>query len=342
MTPRRITKRITLADVAREAGVSVQTASHVLADNRTVRLPEQTRQRVRDAAHKVGYRPNRLAQAMKNGKTRMVGVWMPVDRPNISLLQFLQAINSSAHGDNYDLMITGLDGSMAYSGEGRRPHVWPVDGIVSLDAGKAIRAFREDPQNDDIPVAILGLEEYPNSDRVSWDLVEAAREVTNRLIARGCKSIVHVSLDWVLEGFPREQRRRGYTEAMLEAGLEPRFVPVKGESSHPAESAVEEYIQSHGCPDGIFGFTDSLAIGAARAVLNAGRSVPEDCLVWGFGNYPESPDYRIPISTIALPVREVVDQAWAWLLERIERPIEENRLALIPMELIERQSSNRS
>jgi len=305
----------------------------------TVRLPERTRQRVRDAAQKVGYRANRLAQAMKRGRTRMVSVWMPVDRPNLSYLRFLQAISAHARADGYDLMITALDATTALTTEGKTPYVWPVDGMLSLDAGKAIGGFREDPQNDSIPVAIFGLEQFHNTDSVAWDVMGAAREVTERMIARGHRNVVHVTLDWILEGYPQEQRRRGYTEAMEAAGLEPRIVSVGSETSSATHAAVLEWLDRHPKTDAFFGFTDTLAIGAARAVLSRGLRIPEDCMIWGFGDYPEAEDYRVPISSLRTPIVEVVAQAWAWLMERIENQGTDSRLTVLPMELVERESS---
>ncbi len=331
--------RITLTDVAREAGVSVQTASHVLAENLTVRLPEATRQRVKAAAAKVGYRPNRLAQAMKKGKTNVVGVWMPLDRPVVSYLRFLQAINSLARKSDFELMITGLDASMAYAAEGRLPHLWPVDGIIALDAGKAMTAFREDPRNLSTPIAVLGNEKFENSDSVSWDLVGGSKAATNRAIQLGCRDIVHVSLDWVLRDFPDENRRCGYEQAMLDAGLEPKFISVPAESSTAAAQSVGEYLTANPTPDAVFGFTDTIAIGAARAILAAGRQIPKECRIWGYGDFPESADYRIPISTMRIPIEEVTKQAWDWLMERFENPEQKSRAAEIPLEFIEREST---
>ncbi len=332
-----MSKRTTLADVAREAGVSVQTASHVLADNRTVRLPEATRERVRAAAQRVGYRPNRLAQAMRRGKTGLVGVWMPVDRPTPTYQRFLQAISARAREGGVELLITGLDSSMAYGAEGKAPTAWPVDGLIALDAGRAMTRFREDPANDGTPLAIIGLEQFANSDSVAWDLLGGAREAVARMIRAGARRPVHVTPRWVFDGYLREQRRRGYTEAVLEAGLEPRFVVVDGETSRDAEAAM----RNEDIPDAVFGFNDTYAIGAARAVLAAGAKIPDDCLVWGFGDYPEGPDFRVPISTLGVPLEAVLDRAWSWLMERIEIPSLPPRLELIPMDIIERDSSRR-
>ncbi|MBX7135458.1 MAG: LacI family transcriptional regulator [Fimbriimonadaceae bacterium] len=334
-------KRITLADVAKEAGVSVQTASHVLSENMTVRLPAATRERVQEAAAKVGYRPNRLAQAMKRGKTQMIAVWMPVDRPILTYLRFLQAINAKVRVNGYDLMIVGLDGSAAFGSEGRVPNTWPVDGIISVDAGKAIQVFRSDPSNDHIPTVILGFEEFKNSDSVTWDVAGAMREATERLIARGAKRIAMVTLDWILRDYPREMRRRGYSEAMTAAGLEVEFVPVAGESSSAATEAVTQYLDHHEAPDAFVSVTDTVAIGTVRAVTGKGIQVPGQCMVWGFGDFPESEDYRIPISSIRIPISNIVDKAWTWLSERIDDPGLASRFELLPMELIERESTFR-
>ncbi|HVT11727.1 MAG TPA: LacI family DNA-binding transcriptional regulator [Fimbriimonadaceae bacterium] len=332
-------KPVRLTDVAREAGVSVQTASHVMAGNMTVRLPESTRLRVFAAAEKVGYRPNRLAQAMKRGKTQLVSVWMPLDRPTPSYMRQLHSINTLVRADGYELMITGLDAPMAYSAVGKTPYVWPVDGLIAIDAGKAVSAFRADQRNDSIPVVVLGLEEFVNSDSVAWDVAGASKQATEKLLEMGCRNIVHVTLDWILRDYPREQRRRGYTEAMTEAGLEPSFVSVGNESSDAAETAVAAYLESNPQPDAFSAFTDSLAIGASRAILARGRSIPGDCRIVGYGDYSEARDFRVPISTLRIPIDAVMSQAWTWLKERMTNPDLPGRLAVLPMEWIEREST---
>ncbi len=331
-------KRITLADVARVAGVSVQTASHVLTGNKTVRLPEVTRQKVREAAVTVGYTPNRHAQAIRGGKTQIISIWIPVDRPQVNYLRMLHAINIKARESGYELMIAGLDRS-AFTPDAKTPISWPVDGILAIDASKAVEAYRREPSNASTPIVILGYEEFTNGDAVAWDLLGAVKGATTAMIDRGFTNIVHATTDWILADFPRERRRRGYTEAMEEAGLEPKFVGVAGDSSTLISREVAEYIVKNGLPQGFTSFTDTVAIGVARAVLQSGFSVPGDCMVWGFGNFPESEDFLVPISTLKIPIDEVIDQAWTWLMERIENPSLPSRFSEVPMEPIERQST---
>lgn len=334
-------RRITLTDVAKEAGVSVQTASHVMSGNQTVRLPETTRERVRQAAAKVGYQPNRLAQAMRMGRTHMVSVWLPVDLMVFTYLRMLRAISQASQRDGYDTLIVGLDSNFAYNAEGRTPFQWPVDGVLAVDAGRAARKFRENPANDTTPVVVLGMEEYHNGDAVGWDVMGSAYEVTHRLIAKGAKRIVHATLPWVMRDYPNEQRRRGYTDAMTEMGLQCEFAAIDGESSREVEILATAWLDEHGVPDAIFGFTDSMAIGFARALIAKGVKIPGQCMIWGFADYPEAEDFRIPISSIRPPVERIVEQGWTWLIDRIENNPGESRSALFPMDLIERESTQR-
>lgn len=331
--------RITLADVAKEAGVSIQTASHVLAENPTVRLPESTRERVRVAAAKLGYVPNRMAQAIRGGKTKVIGVWMPIDRATMSFLYILNHLNTHARESHYDLMIMGLDRVAGLTPEGKLPLMWPVDGIISVDAGKAVQQFKALPQNSRVPVAILGFELVEKGDSVGWRVDAGTKLATQNLIAKGCKRIVHVTLDWVLNEFPNERRRRGYAEAMTEAGLEPEFLSVAGETSPFAERAVADYLESRPVPDAFTAFTDPLAIGAGRAVLAKGARIPEDCRIWGFGNYPESNDFVVPISTFEAPYDLIVGQAWEWLMDRIDNPDIPSRFTELDLRLIDREST---
>ncbi len=94
-------------------------------------------------------------------------------------------------------------------------------------------------------------------------------------------------------------------------------------------------------PEAAFGFHDAYAIGAARTALAAGAAIPEDCLILGFGDYPQGLDFRVPISTLGIPLESSLDRAWEWLMSRIEEPHLPSRFELIQMDTIERESSRR-
>ncbi len=332
-------KRVTLADVAAIAGVSVKTVSHVLSGNPTVRLPETTRAKVREAADQVGYRANRLAQAMQSGRTDLISVWIPLERLLPVYQEYLYQLSLRAQASDKGLLVSGVGQELAYAGQGETPKSWPVDGMIVIDAGKSINSFRDDSRNNQIPLSILGFEQFTNADSVGWDVALSSYQVNKSMLDSGCKSIVHISHDWVLADYPREQRRRGYAEAMEEAGLEPVFIGVKGDSSQAAREAFGEYLESNPVPEGVSSFNDRLAIGAILALESRGCKVPQDCQVWGFGDMPESRSWPTPVSSIRTPTVEIIEQAWTWLLERIDDPSIEPRLASIAMEILPRGTS---
>ncbi|MBL8068976.1 MAG: LacI family DNA-binding transcriptional regulator [Armatimonadetes bacterium] len=339
MSPQK-PKRITLRDVAKEAGVSIQTVSHVLSGNPTVSLPESTRCKVRAAAEKVGYQPNRHAQAIRGGKTNLISVWMPVDRPIVTYMRFLKRISSLARRDGYELMVNCLQRDDALNEGGRPPTLYPVDGIVSIDSGKAIQEFRKVKGNDHIPVSILGFEQVAYGDSISWDLDGASKRAVYDLIERGARKIAHVTLDWILADFPRERRRRGYVEAMESAGLEPVLIPAAGDTSTEAAESLRAHFAKNRY-DAVFCVTDTYALAVARVLTEQGLGVPADTMVIGTGNYPEAEDYAVPISTIRLDVDAVIDQSWEWLMQRIADPTIPPRMTVLDMSVVHRASTTR-
>jgi LacI family transcriptional regulator len=331
-------KRITLKDVAREAGVSIQTVSHVLSGNPTVSLPEVTRERVRAAAEKVGYQPNRHAQAIRGGKTNLISVWMPVDRPIVTYMRYLKQISELAKRDGYELMVNCLQRNDALLEGGKPPTLYPVDGIISIDAGKAIQEFRKIKGNDHIPISILGFEQVEYGDSVAWDLDGAAKRAIYDLIERGARKIGHITPDWVISDFPRERRRRGYTQAMESSKNEPELIPCSGDTSAEVKESVIKHLSENDY-DALFCFSDIIAIGATRALLELGKKVPEDTMIIGLGDYPESADFHIPMSTIRLPIEKIIDQSWNWLIDRISDTSKSPRMTVLDMEIIHRKST---
>ncbi|MBL8047115.1 MAG: LacI family DNA-binding transcriptional regulator [Chthonomonas sp.] len=332
-------KRITLADVAKEAGVSVQTASHVMAENLTVRLPESTRQRVREAAAKLGYQPNRLARAMKTGRTNVLSLWMPVDRANPAYMVVVKYLSRFVREAGYELNIVGLSSDVAYGAERTMPTTWPVDGMIVFDAGRAVRIFREDPMNQRIPTVIIGLEEFENCDTCAWDVAGGVRGVVQGLISQGRKRIAYLAPRWVLEDYPNEQRRTGYRTALETVKRPELLIPTTGESTHEAELAIRDFLAHNDPPDAIFGFLDPLALGAVRELDRQGIRVPVDCAIWGYGNFPESEQSRVPLSTINAPLEALIRQAVLWITDRINHPDRESRVISLDLEVHQRESS---
>lgn len=329
-------KRPTLRDVAAAAGVSVQTASHVLAGTKTARVSAQTRERVQEAAKALRYEPNRSAQAIRSGKSYLIALWMPIDRQVLAYLRVLNELSTCAKGSPYDLVIFGLTTEDALGANPKPPRMCPVDGVISADSGKAVDKFRTDAMNDHIAVSILGYETATNGDSVTWRLMESSADVIELMLQRNRKRIVHLTPRFIYDLYPNERRRRAYVETLQKHGLDPILVPVDGELPGAAEQAMSLYLKDNESPDGVFCFSDPLAIGAARALHASGVDIPTECEVWGVGNYQEAEEFFVPISTLRTPYEKIVPQAFAWIVERIEEPTIEPRYMEFPLELIDR------
>ncbi|MDI9641647.1 LacI family DNA-binding transcriptional regulator [Kamptonema cortianum] len=332
--------RVTLADVAELAGVTPQTVSHVLSGTRGVRITQETRDRIIAAANELGYKPNRLARAMKTGKTKIISAWIPINRPNLSSLKFIQELHEVITKDQYDLIVSGVKSELAYAAHGDLPNIFPVDGIIAFDAQKAFKAFRGQKTNDQIPGLVLGYELFNNADTLAWDLHGASVKVMRLMLKTGSTRIVHLLPEWVESGFPNERRRRAYTETMLGQHLRPELVSATGESVAEGYRAMATYLsEGHHRPDGVFAFNDALALGAVKALESIGLRVPTDCQVWGMGDFEEAREADKPVSTMRIPFREVASCAWKLLKDRIDGKRNDSELITLPMEIIPRATS---
>lgn len=263
---------------------------------------------------------------------------MPVDRPVVTYMRYLKLISELAKRDGYELMVNCLQRNDALLEGGKPPTLYSVDGIISIDSGKAIQEFRKIKGNDHIPISILGFEQVPYSDSVAWDLDGAAKRAVYDLIERGARRIAHITPEWILSDFPRERRRKGYTEAMQAAGLEPIFIPCQGDTPSEIAQSIHSALKSQSF-DAVFCFNDTIAIGASRALFEIGFKIPDHTMIIGTGDYPEAADFQVPISTIRQPLERIVEQSWSWLMERILNPELPPRMTILDMELVHRSSS---
>jgi len=266
-------------------------------------------------------------------------VWMPVDRPTIGYLRILNALSKVIRRSEYELMVVGLDSTVAFGGEGRLPSQWPVDGIIAYDAGRAIKRYRTENPDDPTPLLILGNEEFERGDTISWDVIGASHDLARDLILSGRRNVVHLSPQWVLDKYPNEQRSRGYREAMAEGGLQPVFIGAEDETATAGAEALIQYLQASPVPEAITAFNDSMALGALRVLDARGVKVPVDCCVWGYGDFPESTDVRIPLSSLAIPFDDLAENGWNWMSGRIADPSLATRTMALPVRRVQRSSS---
>ncbi|MGP3917933.1 LacI family DNA-binding transcriptional regulator [Nonomuraea sp. 10N515B] len=285
---------VTIQDVARAAGVSAMTVSHVINDHPHVKT--ETRARVLQAITDLDYRVNVAARNLRTGRTGTIGLAVPeVDRPYYGQLAAEIITAAARHNLKVAIEQTGAsrEGELDALALSRNRL---YDGLILSTVG--LGPADTDLLKVDYPVVILGERIFDGPvDHVAMPNVEGARVATAHLIERGCRRIA------LIDGGPpgdevdvSSLRYDGYREALAEAGipLDPRLlVHIDGLTMEQGAAAARRVSESGVEFDGAFCVTDTVAMGALRGFADAGVRVPQDVKVIGFDNIAEGA-YIVP------------------------------------------------
>lgn len=329
-------------DVARLAAVSIKTVSNVLNNYPYIR-PE-TKQRVLDAIETLGYQPNLSARGLRSGRTGLISLIIPNLR-NAYFAELADTVMQAADEQ-------GLSVIIAQSGAERErelsllrgPRMQIVDGILF----SALALSEQDVQllaDIEIPMVLLGERIlHGPKDHVTMRNVEGVRAATQHLLSLGRRRIVAFGTDRAQGMGSAALRLIGYQEALAEAGIEvdeSLQIDVVGWYHSTGAAAMREFLEA-GVPfDGLVAFNDLIALGAMRAMQEAGIKIPEDVAVIGFDDIDET-RYTLPtLSTINPGREEIAEVAVRYLRERIASPQAPipPREFLSQFELIQRESS---
>ena len=290
-------QRITIADVAKHAGVSKTTVSHVLSGNRPV--ASETRTRVESAIEELGYRPDGIARSLRTRRTHMVALIIPdITNPFYPILA--RGLEWAIDGAGYRAFICSSDGDPDRELEfleevcDRR-----VDGIV-LDSFH-LDSERVHAITGHVPVVWIGSTpaSHPGFDSVRPDDEHGAFDATAHLIERGHRSIAMIDGP-VGSG---TSRREGYLRALSHAGLEPvPSKPLRGDwTRETGRAALGELLDGSPAPTAVFCSNDRTAIGVLDAASERGLSVPDDLAVVGFDDIEEASMTTPPLTTVRNP-----------------------------------------
>lgn len=271
----------TLEDVARVAGVSRATVSRVV-NGATIVAPETTKM-VQAAISQLGYQPNRAARALVTRRTGVIAVVVAeTDERVFTDPYFPQAYHGALQG------FGGVDMHVVLAMA--EPGTKPAKMVRYLESGHvdgAIIVSHHGPEFGQLlvrswlPVVFVGDPETPGIPYVDLDNRTAGRMATEHLIARGCRTIAHLS--GPLEMDSARKRQMGFRDAMAAAGLD-SSLQAEGEYTSNSGRVVLDLLQQRPDLDGVFVANDLMAATAVAAIQETGRRVPEDVRVIGFDN----------------------------------------------------------
>jgi LacI family transcriptional regulator len=332
--------RVTIRDVAAEAGVSPMTVSRVINDS--PRVNEETRRRVQAAVARLGYVPNRLARGLIQRRTSALGVIVPdVANPFFTLV--VRGVEEVAWRAGYHVMLCDTQGNL----ERERGYVedmlaFQVEGVLIAPVGDRSRPHLRLLSRNHVPFVLIdrsvqGFE----ADLVQGDSVAGARQLVQHLIALGHERIGLVTE--TPEVSTARDRLQGYREALAGAGIpfEPELV-TESSAIDPemAREATLRLLALPKPPTAIFAVNNIAVIGVMEAARERQLEIPDDVALACFDDI-EHVSRLFPFLTVmAQPAETYGTIATQLLLDRLTGRVgERRRIVVLPADLIVRKSS---
>lgn len=336
---------ITITDVAAKAGVSRATVSYVLNERNTaVRISDDTRQRVLEAATDLGYRRNELARAVITGKTRMLGFWV-MQSNREPVIRVLSGAMNEAHENNYFIQMLGCDHNSLDARTLERCIEWRLSGIIAIHAPEATMSTLL-PQIEATGIPFVMVDSQQSRDGRCLNIVSdnqgGMRAVIEHLVELGHRRIAFLGGKSSREDSISGAREQAYLEIMKAHGLEKHCQVEYGDwlaDFHDWEdgataAAAARLLESASRPTGVACASDHIAMIVMRLAAERGLRVPEDVSVTGFDDVAVSALYNPPLTTVAQPFEEIGRAAVRYLLNP-----EQNIEKILPAQLIVRGST---
>ncbi|MEZ5085960.1 MAG: LacI family DNA-binding transcriptional regulator [Tessaracoccus sp.] len=289
-------KRPSMGDVARLAGVSTQTVSRVV--NGEPYVTDQTKDSVLAAMRELGYRPNAAARAMKRGDFKTIGVLYRSLHP-VGNRKALEGITNAgaAHGYSTMLIPIGIDRPVGHAGALSPLEQTSIDVAIVIVSSSLTGGVVDIPSRLNVPTVVLSSTVPPEVSSVSIDEASGTREAITHLLGLGHATVHHIA--GPAQSLPAQQRERAWRAALEEAG---RPVPDLVRGDWNAESGYEaaRMLLHRDTPTALFVGNDQMALGAYRALLEAGLRIPDDVSVVGCDNLDEAASFPPPLTTILM------------------------------------------
>jgi LacI family transcriptional regulator len=306
----------TIKDVARLAGVSTTTVSHVLNGTRFV--SDDLRVRVVEAMDRLNYHPNVLARSLRRGETRTIGLIVP-DQANPFFAEVARTVEDTGFQNGYNVILCNSDDTLEKEAAYLQVLIAKqVDGVIFIAAGPQ-QEHLDELVRQGIPfvVADRDIGQSP-ADVILVNNEQGGYDVTRYLIELGHLRIACIAGPSQLT--PSAERVLGYRRALAEAGLpvdEGLIVP--GDFRYEGgESAMWRLLRMEWPPTAVFCCNDLMAIGALRAIRTAGLLVPRDVSVAGFDDIRLASAMWPSLTTVAQPIVELATRSVEALIGRMQ------------------------
>ncbi len=334
----------TIKDIARALGVSTSTVSRALRDS--YEISADTKQLVMECAERLNYKPNPMALALKERKTRSIGI-IVCEIANPFFSQVINGIESIAYDKGYNVIITQSHES--YEREVADLQFLSsrsIDGLlVSVSTETNDFSHFNDLHKKGLPIVFFDrITTEINTHMVILDNFKGSYEATEQLIKGGYRHIAALASSEFLS--ITSDRMAGYLEALKHHGITADSKLIThcfygGLDEPEVVSAINQFFSQKTKPDAIMCFGDKLTIGCLKTLKRRGLKIPEDIAVSGFLNTEHAEFFDPPMTVVRQPAFEMGKASTELLLQLIEskRKIQEFEKRMLAPELIVRRSS---
>jgi DNA-binding LacI/PurR family transcriptional regulator len=333
--------RVTARDVAERVGVSTSTVSRVLNNNASELISEETRQRVLQAAAQLGYTPDPIARALRGKKSNLLGLIVR-EIADPFFARFISELSVQARDLNYHLVLghaqSDPEEALTMTDVLDTRH---TDGVIVLgDLKDDEAALQELLAGKHAVVAVCRGPSPASLYTVNTDNYAGTYSLLEHLYELGHRRFGFIDGGWL--GDLRE-RREAFVQYIKNRHLEFRQAWIQAQSNSPAGgyAAMRSLIDQPTRPTAVFASDDMMAIGALKAVADAGLQVPDDISVVGFDDIELAKFLCPALTTMRQPIDAMSQHVLELMLELINEPQlqREQTLIRIPPELVVRQST---
>ena len=327
-----------LEEIAELTGVSRSTVSRVI--NNDPNVNESTRERVWAIVRQVNFHPNAAARGLAAGRTRVLGLVIPMGLaalftdPYFPIL--IQGVSSACNANDQSVMLWLAEPEYERRTIRQIMHSGLIDGAIvasMLMDDPVVQALAE----GDLPFILVG--RHPTNTRVSYvdtDNLDSARKMVAHLLRLGRSRVATITGPQNM--IAGADRLAGYSAALHDRGLAVDLeLIIEGDFTEAGGYSVMQRLLPRQ-PDAVFVASDIMAIGALRAIRDAGLRVPEDIALAGFDDMPFAERSEPPLTTVRQPIVRMGGTAVEMLIDLIEHPDSVPHRIILPTELVMRKS----
>ena len=328
---------VTIRDVAREAGVSVASASRAL--NQHTNVTPETRERVEHAARRLHYVPHEGARSLTRRRSDAIGVVLP-DLFGEFFSELVRGIDKVAHANGLQLLLSNMHGSPHETTSAIRAMRGRVDGLLVMPP-EGDSSYLPDGLPPGLPAVLINHgATHGEASAIGVDNYGGAKAMTAHLVERGYRQIAHIA--GPRHNRDARERQRGFVDAMAAITGERAPVVVPGDFTEGSGVEATHLLLAGKVPFGaIFCANDMMALGCIRVLTDAGLAVPDDVGVAGFDDIPLAHYASPPLTTMKIHIAEIGERAMTRLLNRMRDPESAAEYQIVAPELVARASTAR-